>query len=61
MENNDTLVLAILAVTLALAIIHARRIDRMQQEIDLLADGDLVTLKLKRKLDGYAARSNDDA
>ena len=51
MENSTVATFAILALTLC--VLLGKRIDKMQQEIDLLVDGDIETLKLKRKLNGY--------
>jgi len=52
MEDNTSLVV-LTALALTLGIMNSKRIDRIIREIDLIVDGDIETLKLRRKLDGY--------
>lgn len=51
MENSTALIL--FCGFLGLYMLQGKQLTRMQREIDLLVEGDLETLRLKRKLDGY--------
>jgi len=52
--DDTSWALTVGALALALWLLTSKRLDRIEREIDLIVDGDLETLKLKRKLDGYA-------
>jgi len=52
MDDNTVLVI-VAALALTLGILNAKRIDSISREIDFIVGGDIETLKLKRKLDGY--------
>jgi len=50
-DSGNAYVLAFALI--GLFVLHSKQLGKMQREIDLIVAGDLETLKLKRKLDGY--------
>lgn len=50
---SESSAVVVVCAFLGLWLLAEKRITRMQREIDLIVKGDLETLKLKRKLDGY--------
>lgn len=53
MDEAKGYALVLFAGCMAMLIMQGRTLARAQREIDLIVKGDLETLKLKRKLDGY--------
>jgi hypothetical protein len=53
MEDNGIAICAVLAI--ALCLLQAKRIDRLERDVRSLADGDTETVKLRRKLEGADA------
>jgi hypothetical protein len=58
MDDNSSMALGMAITALILVLMEAKRLTRMQQDIDLIADGDTETVKLRRKLDGYRGQSD---
>jgi hypothetical protein len=51
-DGNGVAVCAVLAI--ALVLLQAKRIDRLERDIRSLADGDTETVKMRRKLEGQS-------
>jgi hypothetical protein len=49
-DNGMAVAMGILA--LCLAVMVSKRLDRLSRDFDLLIDGDVETVKLRRKLEG---------
>ena len=50
---TDSAAWIIVGSLMGLWLLQGKQMAKMQREIDLLVKGDLETLRLKRKLDGY--------
>jgi hypothetical protein len=58
MDDNG-LIAFCAALAIALCFIQSKRIDRLEREMDLIVDGDMETLKLRRKLDGIRTERDE--
>ena len=56
-DNVVALGFAVLALTVAVMV--CKQLDRLRRDVDCLVDGDVETVKLRRKLDGYPKGRED--
>jgi hypothetical protein len=57
MDDSAAWMLALAAIGLCL--LQAKQVGRIERDLNLVIDGDLETVKLRRKLDGYPRKTDE--